>query len=98
MANEQTNEPRNAAPAPPDGAAIELVPPRRKRRRGFAAMSPEKQRAIASLGGKRSHQTGRGHRWDHDAAVAAGRKGGKAASERRRAYLDGTQKRGDADG
>lgn len=43
-------------------------------------MSPEQQRAIASAGGKASHAPGgRGHRWNHDAAVAAGRKGGLAS-------------------
>lgn len=30
-----------------------------KKPRGFAAMDPEKQRAIASLGGKASHGGGR---------------------------------------
>ncbi|GAA4715651.1 hypothetical protein H9L13_05635 [Sphingomonas lutea] len=31
----------------------------KKAKRGFAAMSPEKQREIASLGGKASHGGGR---------------------------------------
>ena len=34
-----------------------------KSRRGFAAMSPETQRRIASEGGKASHASGRGHRF-----------------------------------
>jgi general stress protein YciG len=47
-----------------------------KSRRGFAAMSPETQRRIASEGGKASHASGRGHRFSPDEARDAGRKGG----------------------
>ena len=45
-------------------------------RRGFAAMSPETQRRIASEGGKASLASGRGHRFSADEARDAGRKGG----------------------
>jgi len=54
-------------------------PPRRKQRRGFAAMDPAKQREIASKGGKASHEQGTGHEWDSEAAREAGRKGGQAS-------------------
>ena len=47
-----------------------------KSRRGFAAMTPETQRRIASEGGKASHASGRGHRFSADEARDAGRKGG----------------------
>lgn len=47
-----------------------------KSRRGFAAMSPETQRRIASEGGKASHASGRGHRFTAEEARDAGRKGG----------------------
>ena len=47
-----------------------------KSRRGFAAMSPETQKRIASEGGKASHASGRGHRFSADEARDAGRKGG----------------------
>jgi general stress protein YciG len=50
--------------------------PRRKERRGFASMSPEKQKEIASKGGRAAHQKGTAHRWSSDEARAAGRKGG----------------------
>ncbi len=53
--------------------------PRKKQRRGFAAMSPEKQREIASKGGRASHEKGTGHEWSSEAARAAGRKGGLAS-------------------
>ena len=48
-----------------------------KSRRGFAAMSPEQQRRIASEGGRASHESGRGHRFSTEEARAAGRKGGQ---------------------
>ncbi len=44
--------------------------------RGFAAMDPEKQRAIASKGGKAS---GGNFRNDPKRAAAAGRKGGESS-------------------
>ena len=47
-----------------------------KSRRGFAAMSVETQRRIASEGGKASHASGRGHRFSAEEARDAGRKGG----------------------
>lgn len=51
--------------------------PRRKQRRGFAAMSPGLQREIASKGGKAAHLKGTAHQWSSDEARAAGRKGGQ---------------------
>lgn len=54
-----------------------------KKRRGFAAMSPEKQREIASKGGKRAQETGRGHQFTSEEAREAGRKGGHAAHAKR---------------
>jgi general stress protein YciG len=57
--------------------------PRPKLRKGFAAMDPAKQRAIASRGGKRAHELGRAHRFTPAEASAAGKKGGAAISEDR---------------
>ncbi|MGI4872742.1 MAG: KGG domain-containing protein [Janthinobacterium lividum] len=48
-----------------------------KSRRGFAAMSPEQQRQIASQGGRASHQSGNGHRFSSEEAREAGKVGGK---------------------
>ena len=45
-------------------------------RRGFAAMDPQKQREIASKGGKAS---GGNFANNRDRAAAAGREGGKAS-------------------
>src|SRR5229473_3120957 len=50
-----------------------------KSTRGFAAMDPEKQRAIASKGGRAAHAKGTAHEFTPDEARAAGRKGGQAA-------------------
>lgn len=46
---------------------------------GFASMDPNKQREIASQGGKAAHAKGTAHEWDSQEARAAGSKGGKAA-------------------
>lgn len=51
--------------------------PMRKERRGFASMSAEKQREIASKGGRAAHQKGTAHEWNADEARSAGRKGGQ---------------------
>jgi general stress protein YciG len=52
-------------------------PARRKERRGFASMSPEKQREIASKGGRAAHMKGTAHEWTSEEARSAGRKGGQ---------------------
>jgi len=46
--------------------------------RGFAAMDPEKQRKIASKGGKAAHAKGTAHEFTPEEAKAAGRKGGQS--------------------
>jgi general stress protein YciG len=46
--------------------------------RGFASMDPEKQRDIASKGGKAAHEKGTAHEFDSEEAREAGRKGGQA--------------------
>jgi general stress protein YciG len=48
-----------------------------KQRRGFASMSAEKQREIASKGGRAAHMKGTAHEWTSDEARKAGRKGGQ---------------------
>lgn len=47
---------------------------------GFAALSPERRREIASQGGKASHRGRTGHEWNREAAREAGRKGGLATA------------------
>ena len=53
-----------------------------KGRRGFAAMDAEKQRAIASKGGKAAHQKGTAHQFTSEEAREAGRKGGQAQARK----------------
>ena len=59
-----------------------------KSRRGFAAMSPERQREIASQGGRAAHQQGVAHEWSSDEARAAGKKGGQVSGRRRMTEKD----------
>jgi general stress protein YciG len=54
-----------------------------KSSRGFAAMDPQKQREIASKGGKASHQSGNAHEFSSEEARAAGRKGGESRGKNR---------------
>lgn len=49
------------------------------RSRGFASMTPEKQREIASKGGRAAHQKGTAHQFTTEEAREAGRKGGQAS-------------------
>jgi Stress-induced bacterial acidophilic repeat motif len=42
-------------------------------------MSPEKQREIASKGGRAAHKKGTAHEWTADEARNAGRKGGQVS-------------------
>ena len=57
-----------------------------KSNRGFASMSPERQREIASKGGRAAHEKGTAHEWTPDEARRAGRKGGETVS-RDRAHM-----------
>jgi general stress protein YciG len=46
--------------------------------RGFASMDPERQREIASEGGRAAHASGNAHEFTSEEARAAGRKGGES--------------------
>jgi uncharacterized protein len=61
----------------------------RKERRGFASMSPEKQREIASKGGRAAHEKGTAHEWTSEEARSAGRKGGQISRGGRGRLTDG---------
>jgi general stress protein YciG len=62
---------------PDGGKAVNTA--ERKERRGFASMSAEKQREIASKGGRAAHEKGTAHEWTADEARNAGRKGGQVS-------------------
>lgn len=61
---------QDTAPQQNDGANAR---PRRSLR-GFAAMDPQRQREIASLGGRAAHQSGHAHEFNTEEARAAGKK------------------------
>ena len=54
--------------------------------RGFASMDPQRQREIASQGGKAAHESGNAHEFSSEEARAAGRKsrGGQAGNGSRK--------------
>lgn len=72
LGDEKPVEAPEATSAPPPEA------PRKKQRRGFAAMDPEKVRAIAKKGGIAVHVKGTAHSFTPDEAREAGKKGGMA--------------------
>ncbi len=53
--------------------------------RGFASMSEEERREIASKGGKAAHESGNAHEFDSQEAREAGRKGGQSRGGESRA-------------
>jgi uncharacterized protein len=59
----------NDNPAQGNGSASQ-----RRSLRGFAAMDPQRQKEIASLGGRAAHQSGHAHEFSSEEARAAGRK------------------------
>lgn len=50
-----------------------------KEHRGFASMDRDKQRELASKGGRAAHVKGTAHEWTSEEAREAGRKGGIAS-------------------
>ena len=64
---------------PQVGKEVVVMAPERKERRGFASMSPERQREIASKGGRAAHEKGTAHEWTAEEARRAGRKGGQVS-------------------
>ncbi len=54
---------------------------------GFDRMPTDKQRQIASQGGKAAHEKGTAHEWTSEEARTAGRKGGEASARARHRRL-----------
>ena len=61
-------------------------------------MSPEKQREIASKGGRAAHEKGTAHEWTADEARSAGRKGGQVSRGGRGRLIVPPRRRRHADG
>lgn len=71
-----------------------VTPPQKpKSRRGFASMDPERQREIASLGGRTAHENGTAHAFTSEEGRRAGRVGGEVVS-RNRDYMRAIGSRG----
>jgi general stress protein YciG len=70
----------------------------RRSLRGFASMDPQRQRQIASQGGRAAHQQGTAHEFNSEEARAAGRKGGEAVSRNRAHMSEIGRKGGEASG
>lgn len=51
-----------------------------KGQQGFASMPKDRQREIASKGGRAAHEQGTAHEWSSEEAREAGRKGGLSRS------------------
>lgn len=52
-------------------------------KQGFASMDEDKQREIASEGGRAAHEKGTAHEFTSEEAKEAGRKGGESVSQDR---------------
>lgn len=70
----------------------------RSSERGFASMDEDKQREIASKGGKAAHQRGTAHEFDSEEAREAGRKGGQTVSRDREHMAEIGRKGGEESG
>lgn len=65
------------------GEATKMNDSTPKARRGFAAMDPAKQQAIARIGGINAHAKGTAHEFTAEEAKAAGAKGGEIIAKDR---------------
>lgn len=70
----------NLSPRPVDATTTQKTKTRDRLGRGFASMDPQRQREIASAGGKAAHRKGTAHQWTSEEAREAGKKGGSQAS------------------
>jgi len=57
-----------------------------KGKQGFASMDEDKQKEIASKGGKTAHEKGTAHEFSSEEARESGRKGGEVAHEKGTAH------------
>jgi hypothetical protein len=60
---------------------MEIDGPNMKSRRGFASLTPERRREVATLGGKAAHAKGTAHEFTPAEAQIAGHKGGTSRAE-----------------
>jgi uncharacterized protein len=68
------------------GAGDQAESSRGRSGRGFASMDPQRQREIASQGGRAAHEKGAAHEFTSEEARQAGSKGGQAAHQKGTAH------------
>ena len=66
--------------------------------RGFASMDRQRQREIASQGGRAAHEKGTAHEFDSEEARRAGQRGGEAVSKDRQHMAEIGRKGGESRG
>lgn len=100
--NDQASSTEQRIPEAPNGTDQADEPGRdtqkRTANRGFAAMDREKQKRIASEGGRAAHKQGVAHEWSRDEAKEAGRKGGQIVSRNREHMSEIGRKGGQSSG
>lgn len=87
LAQEPSTEAARMGPEEDEPSASESEPVTERKpasQRGFAAMERDKQRAIASKGGRAAHEKGTAHEFTPDEARMAGKKGGEVVSQNRK--------------
>lgn len=67
-----------------------------KQNKGFAVMTPEQKKEIASAGGRAAHAQGKAYKFSSEAAKVAGQKGGRTVSQNREHMATIGQKGGQA--
>lgn len=67
-------------------------------KKGFASMDEEKQREIASKGGRAAHEKGTAHEFNSEKAREAGRKGGESVSQDKEHMAEIGRKGGESSG
>ena len=72
--------------------------PAKTSNRGFASMNPQRQKEIASEGGKAAHEKGTAHEFNSEEARNAGKKGGESISRNRQHMSEIGKKGGVASG
>jgi len=81
------NDNQNALPETSATESSSTTADKPRKPRGFAAMDPQLVSELAKRGGKAAHRAGTAHQFTSDEARVAGRKGGMATHEKRRAKL-----------
>lgn len=77
------DEPSCPQSIPPERPVQQVSPEPPATRRGFAVLTSERRREIASMGGRTAHTSGVAHKFTEQEARIAGHRGGVAVSQDR---------------